>query len=197
LRRGHITGIIAVLHKLLCAKGVVSPKDVQLTFTSPPLCLALQRLAEIHGPYQRKAARSSKDDDASSGTLYSWGQEQQHGKLGHGVEVSEQRVPKALTRFCTSPSTVPNATMASSVPSVVQVACFANHVLAVDTEGKVWSWGAAEAGRLGHVGLTRETMPRHVTAIKSPAKEVGLLTSSLYLEISLLSLSLSLGGVWE
>jgi hypothetical protein len=171
LRRGHITGIVAVLHKMLCAKSIVSPRDVTLTFSSPPLSAALERLGKARGPYQRTAAKSN-DDDASSGTLYSWGQGQQHGKLGLGVEVSEQRTPKALTQFSTSATMAPNPTLVSPPPSVVQVSCFANHVLAVDAEGTVWSWGAAEAGRLGHAGLTREVMPRQV-AIKGPAKEVA------------------------
>lgn len=46
--------------------------------------------------------------------------------------------------------------------SIRQVACGANHTVALDDRGKVWSWGWGAYGRLGHRQPNDELAPRRV-----------------------------------
>ena len=49
---------------------------------------------------------------------------------------------------------------------VTQVASGANHTLALDVDGKVWSWGWGGYGRLGHRTPNDELRPRKVEALE-------------------------------
>lgn len=51
---------------------------------------------------------------------------------------------------------------------IVQVAAGTNHTLALDSLGKVWSWGFGGYGRLGHRGPKDELRPRRIETFDPP-----------------------------
>lgn len=59
---------------------------------------------------------------------------------------------------------------------VVQVACGTNHTLALDADGKVWSWGFGGYGRLGHKTPQDELRPRKIEAFAGPAYKLDMVT---------------------
>jgi alpha-tubulin suppressor-like RCC1 family protein len=70
------------------------------------------------------------------GQVYSWGCGR-HGRLGHGG-VADYTEPKLVSRFVLSPE-----------QSIIQVAAGDSHSMALDREGRVFSWGSGSYGRLG------------------------------------------------
>lgn len=46
--------------------------------------------------------------------------------------------------------------------SIVEVACGLNHVVAVDSKKRCFTWGFAGYGRLGHSETKNELMPRNL-----------------------------------
>lgn len=46
------------------------------------------------------------------------------------------------------------------------IACGSHHILALTTEGKVYSWGDGSWGKLGHGSETEEWMPRLIEALE-------------------------------
>lgn len=75
------------------------------------------------------------------------------GRLGHGL-------PATLTEGLTTLEAVPG------LPPVVQVAAGAAHSAALDTEGKLWTFGWGDSGRLGHGVVLDELMPRVVESLR-------------------------------
>ena len=75
------------------------------------------------------------------------------GRLGHGL-------PAALTEGLTALEGVPG------LPPAVQVAAGVAHSAALDTHGKLWTFGCGDSGRLGHGAQHDELMPRVVEALR-------------------------------
>jgi alpha-tubulin suppressor-like RCC1 family protein len=53
----------------------------------------------------------------------------------------------------------------AGLPRVVQVAAGVAHTAALDAQGRLWTWGFGEAGRLGHGESLDELVPRAVAAL--------------------------------
>jgi alpha-tubulin suppressor-like RCC1 family protein len=98
------------------------------------------------------------------GQVYSWGCGK-HGRVGHGG-VADYAEPKLVSRFVLSPEQcitrifllyghIP-LVLSSSIHldgwcliGIVQVAAGDSHSMALDKEGRVFSWGSGSYGRLG------------------------------------------------
>jgi alpha-tubulin suppressor-like RCC1 family protein len=79
-----------------------------------------------------------------------------------------QIVAAALTAVLVT-GLVPNAGVASAAsaqkPKIVDILIGAGHVLALDSEGGVWSWGKSEIGALGQGDLTDVPTPKKMDAL--------------------------------
>lgn len=66
-------------------------------------------------------------------------------------------------------SQVPNATAASAnsaqKPKIVDIAIGSGHVLALDSEGGVWSWGKMSNGSLGLGDLVDVSTPKKIDSL--------------------------------
>jgi alpha-tubulin suppressor-like RCC1 family protein len=93
--------------------------------------------------------------------LWSWGLGV-FGQLGHS-SLRDEPVPRQLVSFTLNQSVAvpvddgdPNPIQvsddiqhASKEIRIAQVACGSHHTLALDTEGRIWSWGSSEYGQQG------------------------------------------------
>lgn len=89
-----------------------------------------------------------------------------------GFGVPSRAVPNA-TRAATGGPLVSGAAFPSLSPlpslqgvRVGALSCGASHVLCVDATGALWSWGAADGGRLGHGDIARRRSPVPVDALR-------------------------------
>ena len=91
----------------------------------------------------RVAARSTaialRRASTSSSVCLTWG-EGTHGELGHYPFVTSGLMKQYLEL---TPRQLEGVNFRD-------IACGTNHTLAVDNNGKVWSWGKGENGKLGH-----------------------------------------------
>ena len=88
----------------------------------------------------------------SDGSLWSWGQNGS-GQLGLGDgDVTNRNAPVAIAQTNT-----PNARW-------VAVACGINYVVALKSDGSLWSWGANNLGQLGNGGRGQSSVPVAVDA---------------------------------
>ncbi|KAG5951655.1 hypothetical protein E4U53_002565 [Claviceps sorghi] len=103
----------------------------------------------------------------ASGKVYGWGAFRDnkgdrrfcYGKDGKVVEIQKE------------PILIPE------LDNVVQIACGANHILALDKSGQVWGWGSYEQNQLGRQPFGRyqsETLlPRQVRVCTRPIKYIA------------------------
>lgn len=96
------------------------------------------------------------------GCVYTWG-EGAEGRLGHnGTESTAS--PRDVVAF-----------KKSANEQVIQVCAGASHSMALDKEGKVWTWGSCNFGKLGHPELQKTQAhvykPKQVKGITRDAKE--------------------------
>ena len=74
------------------------------------------------------------------GNLWSWGNNAS-GRTGHGVSSGNTLLPRMIEEFW------PNG---PTTASFVQVSAGSISTLAIDIEGRLWSWGNNDNGRAGH-----------------------------------------------
>ncbi len=86
----------------------------------------------------------------SEGNLWSWGNNAS-GQLGLGSVGGTHNTPEAI----------------SATVSFVQVSAGKAHVLALASDGSVWSWGANESGQLGLNDTTDRTQPTKVADLSA------------------------------
>jgi alpha-tubulin suppressor-like RCC1 family protein len=92
---------------------------------------------------------------SEQGEVYTWGSGgswTDAGALGHG-DSEDCPVPKQVTWFDENDP---------DNPGIVQIAAGKGHVLALDGDGQVWSWGKGDYGRLGNGGSTSQLTPQPV-----------------------------------
>ena len=92
----------------------------------------------------------------SNGDLYSWGWNGQ-GQLGNGTN-TDSNVPLPV-RTAGTP-------MAGK--KIIQTAIGVTHSMALDSEGKVYSWGANDQGQLGNGTATNSNLPVEVKTEGTP-----------------------------
>ncbi|CAM9534821.1 unnamed protein product [Heterosigma akashiwo] len=88
------------------------------------------------------------------GEAYTWG-EGKFGRLGHGTERNHS-APRL---------TAPTAVEALRGRALAQVTCGWSHTAALGEDGRVWTWGNGDHGKLGHGDTAKVTSPRPVEAL--------------------------------
>ena len=73
----------------------------------------------------------------------------QYGQLGHGTD-GEYNKADSSVKLAYEPQPTPRPIAALSGQKVIKVASGHNHTIAVDANGKFWTWGCGDYGRLGH-----------------------------------------------
>ena len=98
---------------------------------------------------------------AASGEIFSWG-DGEHGKLGHGT-TDRLRRPKLINGIKTRGRTVRNWHYVSAGY---------RHSAIVTNDGKLWTFGCGDNGRLGHssLGSSIKKVPEQVSSLN----DVGL-----------------------
>lgn len=104
-----------------------------------------------------------------SGAVYAAGSGQ-YGQLGNGRtgECIESRNRIGFDTV-TKPVRVIGFGAGEGEVKVKQIACGTNHTLALDENGKVWSWGFGGYGRLGHKKPEDVLRPKRIETFESPA----------------------------
>jgi alpha-tubulin suppressor-like RCC1 family protein len=82
----------------------------------------------------------------SDGKVYTWGRNN-YGQLGNGT--TQRNTPGQVTSL--------------SDKTIVAIAGGYEHTMALDSDGKVYTWGYNVYGQLGHNGTTTQTTPGQVT----------------------------------
>eukprot|EP01095_Lingulamoeba_sp_RSL-Kostka_P008375 TRINITY_DN2781_c1_g1_i1.p1 TRINITY_DN2781_c1_g1~~TRINITY_DN2781_c1_g1_i1.p1 ORF type:complete len:604 (+),score=224.26 TRINITY_DN2781_c1_g1_i1:84-1895(+) len=87
-----------------------------------------------------------------AGVLYTWG-EGNYGQLGHGDVIAQYNKPLKVGQ-------------ALEGKTIVQIACGANHTAALLKDGKLYTWGYAVNGRLGHGNEEDQNIPQLVSLMR-------------------------------
>ena len=95
-----------------------------------------------------------------AGALYSAGLPQ-YGQLGHGTD-HEYNMKEGSVKLAYAPQPAPRQIAGLASRKIIRVACGHNHTVAVDSVGKIWTWGFGGYGRLGHKLQKDEFAPRMV-----------------------------------
>jgi NIMA (never in mitosis gene a)-related kinase 8 len=82
----------------------------------------------------------------------------EYGCLGHGKEHKSSMFPNMVQDLISY--------------DVVKISAGYKHVLALTSDGNVYSWGCGELGRLGHGGQGSEFSPRKITSFREKIKEI-------------------------
>ncbi|KAJ6821811.1 putative protein RCC2 isoform X1 [Iris pallida] len=85
----------------------------------------------------------------------------QYGQLGHGTD-NEYNAKDSSVKLVYEAQPRPRAIATFSEKQIVKVACGANHTVAVDSSGYLYTWGYGGYGRLGHREQKDEWVPRLV-----------------------------------
>ena len=98
------------------------------------------------------------------GFCYSWGSPE-NGQLGNGTEGKTlEKAGKWTFAYRSSPGKVEGFDKIEGDSKIVQVACGSNHTLAMDKEGRLFTWGFGGYGRLGQGDAKDRFSPEPVAA---------------------------------
>jgi len=108
------------------------------------------------------------------GNLFSFGSPE-YGQLGHGSDGKMLEKAGKITFDCERSPRIVNSfvekSKQGSLPvgnvKIVDVKCGTNHTVALDAKGRVFTWGFAGYGRLGHAETKDEMKPRQVKQLEN------------------------------
>ncbi|XP_065346571.1 RCC1 and BTB domain-containing protein 2-like [Cloeon dipterum] len=93
-----------------------------------------------------------------SGEVFAWGINV-HGILGQSANVEEQNIPRKVPGL--------------EGITITRIVCGANHVLALSSDGKVYSWGWNEYGQLGNETKENSHRPTLMSGIIGRIRDVA------------------------
>ena len=85
----------------------------------------------------------------------------QYGQLGHGTD-HEYNMNSSSVKLAYDPQPMPRNVAGLADVKTIKIACGVNHCVAVDANGKIWTWGNGGYGRLGHKVQKDEFAPKMV-----------------------------------
>ncbi|RUS17954.1 regulator of chromosome condensation 1/beta-lactamase-inhibitor protein II [Endogone sp. FLAS-F59071] len=141
--------------------------------------LGLNNLVEHHTKVERVSALAKENIKEvacgadftivanDKGQLFAFGS-QEYGQLGNG---SDGQYIKSAGQLVTAPQQYPLPVKGLSGKHIVSVACGANHTIALDKDGCVYSWGFGGYGRLGH-GEQKDMHVPHLVAQFASSNEL-------------------------
>ena len=131
-----------------------------------------------------------------AGGLYSFGFSE-YGQLGNGSDgktlgkankyvFNNALKPERVIRFVMKGENVKEIRDVEDV-SIKMVACGYNHTIALDTEGRIFTWGCGFYGRLGHNSTVDEYYPRQIISFLhfKTCEITGIQASSTYTLVSM------------
>lgn len=122
---------------------------------------------------QTSAGRSHSLALDDNGQVYSWGTNT-YGQLGNG---NNNRI--------SSPTNISTSGVLMG-KKIIQVSAGSYHNLALDSEGKIYSWGYNEAGQLGDGSFTDSNLPTAVDVSGVlTGKKISFATSGYYYNLSI------------
>mmetsp|Transcript_67928 Transcript_67928/g.196699 ORF Transcript_67928/g.196699 Transcript_67928/m.196699 type:complete len:982 (+) Transcript_67928:42-2987(+) len=125
---------------------------------------------DLHG--KRVVAKSAACCNFSTavvtedGALYTWGNNTD-GQCGHGQQCEDHRlifVDPHMHRTAMQVLLVPR--LVEKVPAFKKVACGGYHMLAIDQQDRLWTWGRGHWGVLGHGDIRSSFVPKLVNTLK-------------------------------
>uniref|UniRef100_A0A7S1U7V0 Uncharacterized protein n=1 Tax=Phaeomonas parva TaxID=124430 RepID=A0A7S1U7V0_9STRA len=105
------------------------------------------------------AGRNMSFCAAASGRVYAWGT----GHFGTGRSLGEDGSETIFTPTCLP-----------GLRAIRYLACGANHCAAVDSGGRLFTWGNGESGKLGHGAEADQSRPRLVAKAEEIGRCVGV-----------------------
>ena len=111
--------------------------------TAPVLVNGLSDVSKIHGGYIHSLAL------VSDGTVWTWGNNR-YGQLGDGSTLEERRTPGQVM----------------NIANIINVATKGWHNLALNSDGKVFSWGNNSNGQLGDGTLSERNIPVNIEGLE-------------------------------
>lgn len=134
-------------------------------------------LTQVEMPAGERVVYAAAGKDFSvfaseSGGLFTAGSGE-FGQLGNGRTGESIETGNRLEYdFMRVAGRVPGFADGEGAPRIVQVAAGANHALALDDAGHVWSWGAGGYGRLGHKKPDDELKPRMIETLAQQQRKI-------------------------
>lgn len=111
--------------------------------TAPALVNGLSSVSKVSGGYIHSLAL------VSDGTVWTWGNNR-YGQLGDGSTIEERRTPVQVI----------------DIDNITNISTKGWHSLALDSEGKVFSWGNNSNGQLGDGTYSERNIPVNVEGLE-------------------------------
>ncbi|CAD8123235.1 unnamed protein product [Paramecium sonneborni] len=123
--------------------------DASEQFVAIPHQLDLDNLPRIIDIYAQHNYTMAIDEE---GRLFSWGSNE-FGRLGQNAFAKYMKLPSPITSL--------------GNVKILKLALGTFHVLAIDTQGNVHSWGRGLQGQLGHGNTNDCSKPNHITSLSN------------------------------
>ena len=138
--------------------GTLVPRSTPVRITGLPPLTTVSGSSSSYSADDANAAHVMAVD--RSGTVWTWGNNFS-GQLGNGILTFSN----GNIYYATSP-----ISLGTSLPTITAVSAGGYHSLALDTQGRIWSWGDNASGELGDGSTTQRTTPVVVSSLSGVAR---------------------------